>query len=52
MSNKLQLFTSMLKIGCIGFGGGSAIIPIIEDEIVETGIDTRRILIRMLWWQI
>lgn len=41
MSNKLQLFTSMLKIGCIGFGGGSAIIPIIEDEIVETGIDTK-----------
>ena len=41
MSNKLQLFTSMLKIGCIGFGGGSAIIPIIEDEIVGTGIDTK-----------
>ena len=26
---------TMLKIGAIGFGGGTALIPVIEDEIVE-----------------
>lgn len=33
---------SMGKVGCIGFGGGSALIPVIEDEII-TGqkLDTK-----------
>lgn len=29
------LMMSMFKIGCIGFGGGSALIPVIEREVVE-----------------
>ena len=33
----------MFRIGCIGFGGGSALIPVIEKEIVERqGIDTKQ----------
>lgn len=35
MSSELrQLTGSMLKVGAIGFGGGSALIPVIEKEIV------------------
>ena len=30
-----SLFASLFKIGCIGFGGGSALIPVIEKEVVE-----------------
>ncbi len=30
----IRLLFSMLKIGIIGFGGGSALIPVIEDEVV------------------
>ncbi len=33
--NFLKLLYSMFKIGVIGFGGGSALIPVIEDEVVE-----------------
>lgn len=29
------LIRTMLRIGCIGFGGGSALIPVIEDETVR-----------------
>ena len=25
----------MFKIGCVGFGGGTALIPIIEEEVVD-----------------
>ncbi len=32
---EMKLMASMLKIGCIGFGGGSALIPVIEKEVVE-----------------
>lgn len=31
----LKLLASMFKIGLIGFGGGSALIPVIEEEVVE-----------------
>lgn len=32
----------MAKIGCIGFGGGSALIPVFEEEIIEKQrLDTR-----------
>lgn len=31
----ISIFTSFFKIGVIGFGGGSALIPIVEKEIVE-----------------
>ncbi|MCD8020391.1 MAG: chromate transporter [Clostridiales bacterium] len=35
-SNKfISMVTTMLKIGFIGFGGGTALIPVIEEEIVE-----------------
>ncbi len=32
----LKVCGSMFKIGCIGFGGGSALIPIMEKEAVDT----------------
>lgn len=35
MSHLGALIGSMLKIGCIGFGGGNALIPILEKEFVE-----------------
>lgn len=31
----LRLMRSMFKIGLIGFGGGSALIPVIEEEVVD-----------------
>lgn len=34
MKRYLSLLLSFLKVGFIGFGGGSALIPVIEDEIV------------------
>ncbi len=33
-SPALKLMLSMLRIGAIGFGGGSALIPVIEEEVV------------------
>ena len=30
-----SVFLSMLKIGCIGFGGGNALIPVLEKEFVH-----------------
>lgn len=36
-----KFLLSMLKIGCIGFGGGSALIPVIEKELIGKGkLDT------------
>lgn len=35
MNKARSLLASMLKIGCIGFGGGSALIPVIEEEVVQ-----------------
>lgn len=32
---KLKLFLSMAKVGIIGFGGGNALIPVIQKEVVE-----------------
>lgn len=42
MSKLGRFVLSMGKVGCIGFGGGSALIPVIEDEII-TGqqLDTK-----------
>ena len=38
-----RFLRSMFYIGCIGFGGGSALIPIIEQEIAEKqGLDTKQ----------
>ena len=31
----VKLLISMFKIGLIGFGGGSALIPVIEEEVVD-----------------
>lgn len=31
----LKFFLSMTKIGCIGFGGGSILIPVIESELID-----------------
>ncbi len=30
-----ELLSVMFKIGCIGFGGGTALIPVIEEEVAE-----------------
>ena len=35
MSRVISMVTTMLKIGFIGFGGGTALIPVMEDEMVE-----------------
>ena len=41
MNKFVSMVTTMLKIGFIGFGGGTALIPVIEDEVVEkSGIVT------------
>ena len=38
-----QFIRSMFWIGCIGFGGGSALIPVIEKEIADRqGIDEKQ----------
>lgn len=31
----IKIFISFLKIGTIGFGGGSALIPVVEKELVQ-----------------
>lgn len=42
MKQFYRFLLSMLKVGCIGFGGGSALIPVIEQEIIEKQeIDTK-----------
>ena len=33
--SKSKFFRIMMKIGCIGFGGGNALIPLIQKELVE-----------------
>ena len=33
--NVVSVILSFLKMGIIGFGGGAALIPVIEDELVE-----------------
>lgn len=35
MKKLLQLIVSMLKVGVIGFGGGNALIPVIQQEVVD-----------------
>lgn len=41
MNKLIFMVETMLKIGFIGFGGGTALIPVIEDEVVEkSGIVT------------
>lgn len=38
-----RFLQSMFYIGCIGFGGGSALIPVIEQEVVEKqGLDEKQ----------
>lgn len=42
MKNFSRFILKMFKIGCIGFGGGSALIPVIEQELIGTDkLDTR-----------
>lgn len=35
MGKNLKLLASMLKVGVIGFGGGNALIPVIQQEVVD-----------------
>ena len=39
---------NILKIGCLGFGGGSALIPIFEDVFVEINLIPKKISIKIL----
>lgn len=42
MRDFMQFLFSMLKIGCIGFGGGSSLIPVMEKEFIGKGkLDTK-----------
>jgi chromate transporter len=42
MQNLSSFLFSMFKIGCIGFGGGNALIPLLEEEFIgEDKLDTR-----------
>lgn len=42
MNKFCKFLLSMLKIGCIGFGGGSALIPVMEREFIGNGkLDTK-----------
>lgn len=36
-----KIFATMLRIGCIGFGGGNALVPVIERETVNKGLITK-----------
>ena len=35
MKKLKTLIFSMIKVGCMGFGGGNALIPVIEEEAVK-----------------
>ena len=35
MSKMRSFIFSMLKVGVIGFGGGNALIPVLEQEVVK-----------------
>ena len=42
MNQFFKFLLSMFKIGCIGFGGGSALIPVMEREFIGDGkLDTK-----------
>lgn len=42
MKEYIRFLGSLAKIGCIGFGGGSALIPVIEEELVrKQKLDTK-----------
>lgn len=42
MKEYIRFLASIAKIGCIGFGGGSALIPVIEEELVrKQKLDTK-----------
>jgi len=42
MRDLVRFLFAMLKIGCIGFGGGSSLIPVMEREFVGEGkLDTK-----------
>ena len=38
-SDKRNFLMQMLKIGCIGFGGGTALIPLLHKETVDKYVD-------------
>ena len=43
------LIFSMIKVGCMGFGGGNALIPVIEEEAVK---DKKLEVKRIIYWMI
>ena len=40
MNNLLDLYWTFVKIGCVTFGGGYAMLPILERELGDKGIGT------------
>ncbi|MCD8021438.1 MAG: chromate transporter [Lachnospiraceae bacterium] len=38
VNSSTTLYLSMLKTGCVGFGGGNALVPLIEKSIVGEGL--------------
>ena len=44
----LQLFLSFLKIGFLGFGGGMAIISLIQQEVLRYGWATEQEFVDMV----
>lgn len=50
MKKLVQMLVSMNKIGLIGFGGGNALIPVIQQEVVEEkGFITEKSTRKILW---
>ena len=46
MKKQFTFIESMIKVGVIGFGGGNALIPVLEQEVVneKEGMTTVRFL--------
>ena len=51
--SEFGMMLALLKIGFIGFGGGSALIPVIEKEVVEErGLVTEEEFDKDVLWQV
>lgn len=46
MNKNGRLFLSMFKIGMIGFGGGTALIPVIERTVIDEYASSRLVKVK------